>query len=168
MCVFLQRRRQLRGDDHDKSHTALHRQSDVETTSHLQIVLWNRRWILSVWRANVLHEIRIVDVRRIHGEKPLTGGGGGGGGDAVQLDCPDCFSCPVGKQVITGGWKLFQSRVTTEVATRVHIYCIQEGSFNTQNSFSWKVFFFFLNLFILKIFYITQNYKFLLLWNISL
>lgn len=66
---LLQRGRQLRGDDNDESHIALHGQSGVETAGHLQIVLRDQRRVLSVRRANVLHEVRVLDLRRIHGEQ---------------------------------------------------------------------------------------------------
>lgn len=76
MQYYLQRRRQLRGDDNDKSNIALHWESRVETTGHLQILLRNKRRVLPVRRANVFHEVWIVDVRWIHGEKPRLRTGG--------------------------------------------------------------------------------------------
>lgn len=99
--VCLQRRRQLRSDDNDKGHSALHGQSGVETSGHIQVVLRDRRRVLSVRRANVLHEIRIVDIRRIHGEKPITGQ------VAVSTRCTmrygRHFSNSVGEKVIFWG-----------------------------------------------------------------
>lgn len=68
----LQCRWKLRGDNNDKGHTTLYGKGGVETSSYLQIVLRNQRGVLSFRRANMFHEIRIVDVRRIHGEKPLA------------------------------------------------------------------------------------------------
>lgn len=66
----MQRRWQLRGDDNDESDTALHGKSRVETAGHLQILLRDKRRVLPVRRADVFHEVWILDVRRIHGEKP--------------------------------------------------------------------------------------------------
>lgn len=41
----------------------------METPSHLQIILRNRRRIFPIRRANVRNEIWIVDVRRIPGKR---------------------------------------------------------------------------------------------------
>lgn len=68
--VCLQRGRQLRGDYHDQSHTALHGQGGVETAGHIQIVLRDQRRVFPVRRADVFDEVRLVDLRRIHGERP--------------------------------------------------------------------------------------------------
>lgn len=65
--LFAQRRRELRGDDNDQSYSSSYRESCVETSGHLQIVLRNRRRIFPFRRTDLLHEIRIVDVRRLHG-----------------------------------------------------------------------------------------------------
>lgn len=72
----LQRRWQLRGDDNDESNTALHWESRVETAGHLQILLRNKRRVLPIRRADVFHEVWIVDVRWIHGEKQRLRPGG--------------------------------------------------------------------------------------------
>jgi len=72
----LQRRWQLRGDDYDESDTALHGKSRVETAGHLQILLRDKRRVLPVRRADVFHEVWILDLRRIHGEKPRSRPGG--------------------------------------------------------------------------------------------
>lgn len=69
----MQRRRQLRSDDNDESDTALHRESRVETAGHLQILLRDKRRVLPVRRADLFHEVWILDLRRIHGEKPPGG-----------------------------------------------------------------------------------------------
>jgi len=73
---YLQRRRKLRGDDYDESNTALHRKSRVEATGYLQIILRNKRRILPVRRADLFDEVWVLDVRRIHGEKPHLWPGG--------------------------------------------------------------------------------------------
>lgn len=42
----------------------------MEATGHIQILLRDRRRILSVRRANVRHEVWLVDLRRLPGNKP--------------------------------------------------------------------------------------------------
>lgn len=64
----LQRRWELRSDHHDEGDFASRRKSCLEAASHLQIVLRDRCGVLSLRRANVFYEVRLVDLRRILGE----------------------------------------------------------------------------------------------------
>ena len=41
----------------------------VETSCHLQVVLWNRCWIFSFWWANMCHEIRLLDLWWVPGQE---------------------------------------------------------------------------------------------------
>lgn len=43
----------------------------MEATGHIQVLLRDRRRILSVRRANVRHEVRLVDLRRLPGKLSL-------------------------------------------------------------------------------------------------
>lgn len=65
--IHFQRRWQLRSDNNDQSDSSSYGQSRLETARHLQILLWNRRRVLSLRWADVLHEVRFVDIRRLHG-----------------------------------------------------------------------------------------------------
>lgn len=63
-----QRRWQLWSDNNDKSNSSSHGQSGVETARHLQILLRNWCRVLSLRRADMFHEVRILDLRWLHGE----------------------------------------------------------------------------------------------------
>lgn len=65
---LFQRRRQLRGDHHDEGDPTTRRDSHVEAAGHLQVLLRDRRRVFPVRRADLLHEIRILDVRRQYGK----------------------------------------------------------------------------------------------------
>jgi hypothetical protein len=67
VCRVFQCRWQLRGDHHDKGDSPSHRQSGLETSGHLQVFLWNRCRVLPIRRANLLHEVRFLDVRWLPG-----------------------------------------------------------------------------------------------------
>ena len=43
----------------------------VETSCHLQVVLWNRCWIFSFWWANMCHEIRLLDLWWVPGQEKV-------------------------------------------------------------------------------------------------
>ncbi|GFR19846.1 NAChRalpha1 [Trichonephila clavata] len=59
--------RELRSDHHDEGHPALRRESDLEASRHLQELLRDRRRVLPLRRTDLPHEVRILDLRRIHG-----------------------------------------------------------------------------------------------------
>ena len=65
--VLLQRGWQLRGDHNDQGDIASHGKGDVEATRHLQIILRNWRGVFSIRPTDVFHEVRIVDLRWLHG-----------------------------------------------------------------------------------------------------
>lgn len=65
--VTFQRRRKLRSNPDDESDTQIHRRSHVVTAGHLQVLLRDQRFVLSVRRAKLLHDVRLVDVQRTSG-----------------------------------------------------------------------------------------------------
>ncbi|GBM34796.1 hypothetical protein AVEN_7845-1 [Araneus ventricosus] len=75
-CLF-QCGRELRGDSGDESSTGQQGDNPVETSGYLQELLRDRRRILSIRRADLSHEIRLVDLRRVQGRSAAQGRGGG-------------------------------------------------------------------------------------------
>lgn len=62
-----QRRWKLRSNPDDESNTEIHRRSHVVATGHLQVILRDQRFVFSVRRAELLHDVRVVDVQRTSG-----------------------------------------------------------------------------------------------------
>lgn len=68
VCIQLpQRWRWVRGDHHDEGHSALHGQGGVDPAGHFQIILRDWCALLSLRSADVLHEVRLLDLRRRSG-----------------------------------------------------------------------------------------------------
>ena len=64
-----QRWRQLRGDAGDQGHAVPHRAGGVEAAGHLPLLLRDGRGVLPLRRADLRHEVRQLDLRRLPGEE---------------------------------------------------------------------------------------------------
>lgn len=67
LLLCLQCRRWICGDNVNESGTPSHWPCLLDAAGDFQIVLWNWCSIFSIWPANMLHEIRLLDVRRRSG-----------------------------------------------------------------------------------------------------
>ncbi len=65
----LQRRRQLRGDASDEGHPDGVGKGGVEAAGDLPLVVRDGRRVLPVRRADLRHEVRKLDLRRVSGEE---------------------------------------------------------------------------------------------------
>ena len=59
--------RQLRGDFGYEGDTDVHGEGGVEAARHLPLILRDGRRILSIRRADLCHEVRELDIRRVSG-----------------------------------------------------------------------------------------------------
>ena len=67
--TYLQCWWQLWGDISYKSNFMVERAGWMETSCHIQVVLWNRCWIFSFRRTNMCHEIWFLDLWWVPGQK---------------------------------------------------------------------------------------------------
>jgi len=65
---MLQRRRGVRGHHDDKGCASLQREGCLDSASDLQVIMRDRRQVLSVRPTDVLYEVRIMDIRWISGK----------------------------------------------------------------------------------------------------
>lgn len=65
--LYAQCGRWVRGDNNDKSRLTLHGQGALEPARYFQVVLWDRRPLLSVRPADVFHEVWLLELRRWSG-----------------------------------------------------------------------------------------------------
>lgn len=65
--ICSQRRRSLWGFPDDQGHCALGRDHNVDSTCQLQVLLHHGRHLLPLWPTELLHEVRLLDLRRKHG-----------------------------------------------------------------------------------------------------
>lgn len=59
----------VRGYHDDQSYPTLHGQGTVDTSGDFQILVRDRRPIFPIRSANLLHEVRLVDLRRYSGKR---------------------------------------------------------------------------------------------------
>ena len=65
--ISSQRRRPFWGFPDDKSHCALGRHHYMDSARQLQVLLHHGRYILPLRSTELLHEVRLLDLRRKHG-----------------------------------------------------------------------------------------------------
>ena len=67
--AIFQRGWQLRGDARHQGDAVVQRPRGVEAACYLQVLVRDRRGVLPLRRADLRHEVRQLDIRRLPGEE---------------------------------------------------------------------------------------------------